>query len=205
MPIYSCRDGVHRREPEAEKGEDWANAQVLIVALARTGDRKAFAELVKRRQSWVRNLMRRACGDPTLADDLAQQVFLRAWRNIRRLRHAQRFDAWLRRLAINTWLEHLRRHDALRGADELDDAEPAPLPASGAAIDLDRALATLSEPTRLCIVLSYHEGMTHEEIAEHAGLALGTVKSHIRRGTQRLQRILSDYRHASSAESPHGG
>jgi len=60
-------------------------------------------------------------------------------------------------------------------------------------MDLDSALETLSDHVRLCVVLSYHEGMTHGEIAELTGLPLGTVKSHIRRGTQRLQQHLADY------------
>ena len=60
-------------------------------------------------------------------------------------------------------------------------------------MDLDRALAALPEPVRLCIVLSYHERMTHPEIAELTQLPPGTIKSHIRRGTHRLQELLSAY------------
>jgi RNA polymerase sigma-70 factor (ECF subfamily) len=172
--------------------------EALVVGLARTGDREAFAELVRRRQSWIRNLMRRCCGDESLADDLAQQVFLQAWRGISRLREPDRFGAWLKRLAINVWLQHARWHDVL---DQTDDAAelavPDPSPGAdraGTAADLDRALATLSSPVRLCIVLSYHEGMTHDEIAELTELPLGTVKSHIRRGTERLRRLLAAYR-----------
>ena len=57
--------------------------EAFVVSLARSGDRKAFEELVRRRQSPVRNLIRRFCGDPALADDLSQQVFLKVWLNIR--------------------------------------------------------------------------------------------------------------------------
>ena len=163
------------------------------MGLARTGDREAFAELVKRRQSWIRNLMRRCCGDATLADDLAQQVFLQAWRKISHVRQPGGFGAWLKRLAINVWLQHARKHDVMREADELNETELAHREKTSVAIDLDRALATLTGPVRLCVVLSYHEGMTHEEIADLANLPLGTVKSHIRRGTQRLQTLLSAY------------
>jgi RNA polymerase sigma-70 factor (ECF subfamily) len=60
--------------------------EALIVSLAARGDRDAFTDLVRRRQPWLRNLMRRCSGDSTLADDLAQRVFLKAWRNIRRLK-----------------------------------------------------------------------------------------------------------------------
>ena len=72
--------------------------------------------------------------------------------------------------------------------------------ATGVAVDLDRALATLSGQVRLCVVLSYHDGMTHAEIAGLIDLPLGTVKSHIRRGTQRLQQILSAYNEIAGPE-----
>ncbi len=172
-------------------------AEALVVGLARSGDRDAFADLVRRRQSWIRNLMRRWCADPTLADDLAQQVFLQAWRRIDQLDQADKFAAWLKRLAVNIWLQHLRKNDALRSAEEYSDKTdatgPPPQAVGGMAVDLDRALATLSAPARLCLVLSYSEGMTNGEIATLTGLALGTVKSHIRRGTQRLRELLSAY------------
>ncbi len=167
--------------------------EAVIAALARDGDRDAFAELVRRRQSWIRNLMRRLCGDAHLADDLAQQVFLQAWRNIGQLRQPGRFGAWLKRLAVTVWLQHVRRHDALVQAAEIDETAMAPPAAPGLAMDLDRALATLPEAVRLCIALSYHEGMTQDEIADLVGLPLGTVKSHIRRGAERLRQLLSAY------------
>lgn len=142
--------------------------------------------------------MRRCCGDATLADDLAQQVFLQAWRKISHLRQSDKFGAWLKRLAINVWLQHLRKNDVLRDADEHDEQGWTQPDAPGVSMDLDRALAALSIPVRLCVVLSYNEGMTHREIAEVTDLPPGTVKSHIRRGTQRLQELLSAYREALS-------
>jgi RNA polymerase sigma-70 factor (ECF subfamily) len=172
----------------------------LVVAVARTGDSSAFAELVRRRQSWIRNLMRRCCGDITLADDLAQQVFLQAWRKIHQLREPNRFGAWLKRLAITVWLQHLRVNDVLRHAEEHDETQTSRRDRTSLAIDLDRALRALSDPVRLCVVLSYREGMTHREIAELTDLPLGTVKSHIRRGTRRLQQLLSAYSATTHAE-----
>jgi RNA polymerase sigma-70 factor (ECF subfamily) len=178
----------------------YRSPEALVVGFARTGDSNAFAELVKRRQSWIRNLMRRCCGDVTLADDLAQQVFFQAWRKISSLREANRFGPWLKRLAVNVWLQHSRANDALRDADDYSEADAAHNESTGISMDLNRALATLSDPVRLCIVLSYHEGMTHGEIADMVDLPLGTVKSHIRRGTQRLQELLSAYVATPSAE-----
>jgi RNA polymerase sigma-70 factor (ECF subfamily) len=153
----------------------------------------------------MRNLMRRCCGDATLADDLAQQVFLQAWRKIPDLRQPNRIGAWLRRLAVTTWLQHLRRNDALKDADLLDDAaggvDADPADAAGIAMDLDRALTTLPHAVRLCIVLAYHDGLTQGEVADLIGLPLGTVKSHIRRGTRRLQVQLSAYDETSPTEA----
>jgi len=174
--------------------------EALIVALARTGDRDAFAELVQRRQVWIRNLMRRCCGDITLADDLAQQVFLQAWKDIRRLRNPRKFGPWLKKLAVNVWLQHLRKNDALHNAVEHDDSVSSVQNTPAVAMDLDRALDALSNPERLCIVLSYHEGMTHGEIAELTHFPLGTVKSHVRRGSEHLQQLLSAYAGNQSTE-----
>jgi RNA polymerase sigma-70 factor (ECF subfamily) len=176
--------------------------EALVVALACTGDRRAFAELVRRRQAWIRGLMRRLSSDATLADDLAQQVFLQAWRDIGSLRHPARFGGWLKRLAINVWRQHARKNDPLYHADELDTHSQAADPATALKMDLQSALATLAVPVRLCVVLSYHEGMSHAEIAELTELPAGTVKSHIRRGAQRLQTLLADYQQPPAGDLP---
>ena len=165
----------------------------VLIGLARTGSRDAFAEIVSRRQNRVRNLMRRCCRDPALADDLSQQVFLQAWQSLRQLEDPNRFAAWLKRLAINLWLQHKRRNDPLRDADPHDPGDAVIEEQPAIALDLDRALATLADDVRLCIVLGYYERMTHAEIAAFTGLHLGTVKSHIRRGTKKLQQELAAY------------
>ena len=171
--------------------------ETILVGLARNGDRKAFAELVRKRQVWIRTLMRRCCRDTTLANDLSQQVFVQAWQSIGQLRRGNRFAPWLKRLAVNTWLQHLRKKDPLRDAEEYADVTVAKQDSTGIAMDLDAALATLPDQVRLCVVLSYHERMTHDEIAALANLPLGTVKSHIRRGSQRLRELLSAYQESN--------
>ena len=167
--------------------------EVLVVSLASKGDRMAFADLVRRRQSWIRNLMRRCSGDVNLADDLSQQVFLQAWRKIRHIREPQKFGSWLKRMAINEWLQHKRKGDALLGAEGEEGITASRQDKTSIAIDLDRAMARLTAPVSMCIVLSYHERMTHDEIAELTGMQLGTVKSHIRRGSKQLRALLSAY------------
>lgn len=176
--------------------------EALIVGLAKTGDSDAFAELINRRQAWVRNLLRRYCGDPTLADDLAQQTFLQAWRDIKKIRDAHKFGGWLRKVAVNTWHQHLRKNDSLKNAQELGEEEAGQASTTGIGMDLDHALSLLNPDVRQCIILSYHEGMSHSEITALTGIPSGTVKSHIRRGTEKLKATLAAYTNTDSESSP---
>lgn len=164
-----------------------------VVALAINGDDGAFTELVRRRQKRVRDLLRRLCGNHALADDLAQKTFVRAWRGIRALRDPGAFGGWLKRVAVNEWLAEARRAAVPVDDDEgalLAAADPAPSPERIAGgIDLERALAGLGAAERLCVVLAHGEGMTHAEIAQATHLPLGTVKSHVLRGSEKLKRI----------------
>lgn len=176
--------------------------EAMLVSLARSGDRSAFEELVRRRQSQVRNLMRRFCNDNALADDLAQQVLMKVWLNIRKLRKVGAFNGWLKRLAVNVWLHYLRKNDALRGAGEYDGTADAQHETPAVGMDLDRALARLSTTVRTCVVLSYNEGMSHREIAHLTEMPLGTVKTHIRNGAQQLQQILSAYGGEGEVDTP---
>lgn len=174
--------------------------EVFLVSLARSGDRRAFAELVHRKQSAIRNLMRRCCNDYTLADDLTQQVFLKVWLGIRKLREAVAFNGWLKRVAVSVWLQHIRKKDALGSAGEMTGNETPKHDTTGMILDLDRALVKLPETVRLCVVLSYHEGMSHSEISKLTRLPLGTVKSHIRNGAHQLQEQLSAYGNPSEVD-----
>jgi RNA polymerase sigma-70 factor, ECF subfamily len=165
----------------------------VVIALACAGDELAFADLVRRRQHRVRKFMYHLCRRPSLGDDLAQQVFLRMWRSLGQLRTAAAFDGWLKRIMVTTWLEEVRR-DHLEYVEELDpDGAGTLREATHEQLDLDAALAKLPTDVRLCVVLAYNEGMSHPEIAQHTGLPLGTVKSHITRGAARLRDMLSTY------------
>lgn len=170
-------------------------AEAVVVALAITGDRSAFSELVWRRQAWLRSFLRRLCRDPQLADDLAQQVLLQAWRSLATLKSVTAFGSWLRRLAINAWLAHWRTA-AAAALDPLPEelaASAMLAPTMSERFDLDRALSHLTRDERLCVVLAYSEGMSHSEISAATSLPLGTVKSHVRRGAQRLRGLLHAY------------
>jgi RNA polymerase sigma-70 factor (ECF subfamily) len=171
-----------------------AASDEALVLLARDKDQQAFAVLVERHQQWLRNLLRRLSHDRALADDLAQQVLFQAWEALPDLQSGQALPAWLKTIAVHTWLKHVRRKDPLFKLDR-----DAPLPeeaienTSAMVLDLNRALAQLGEAVRLCVVLSYHEGMSHGAIAELTNLPLGTVKSHINRGSAQLRTFLAAY------------
>jgi len=172
-------------------------AEAAVVALAAAGDEGAFDELVRRKQSNVRSLMRYLSHDAHMADDLAQQVFIEVWKSLHRLNEAVAFNGWLRTIAVNVWLQHARKKDySLRHlTDSLDELPIATIdhPAHGRSIDLSAALSQLPAPVRLCIVLAYQEGLSHGDIATITGIPLGTVKSHVTRGGTRLRQLLSDY------------
>lgn len=125
---------------------------------------------------------------------------MQAWKKIRQLRQANTFAAWLKRLAITVWLQHQRRNDPLYDAANYEDTPTAQPDTTSLAMDLDQALTSLASPVRLCVVLSYHECMSHGEIAKVTELPLGTVKSHIRRGTQQLQLLLAAYQDTPRTE-----
>jgi len=185
---------THTR-PRDPRGRLEDAPEEYVVALAMSGDDGAYGELVRRRQKRVRDMLRRLCGNHALADDLAQTTFVQAWRGIRALRDPGAFGGWLKRVAVNAWLAEARRVPAPIDDDEdafLAAADPTPSPErSAGGIDLERALARLGPAERLCVVLAHGEGMTHAEIAEATGLPLGTVKSHVLRGRDRLRRIYS--------------
>jgi RNA polymerase sigma factor (sigma-70 family) len=168
-------------------------ADTLVIALACAGDDSAFAELLRRRQARVRKFMYHLCRQTALGDDLAQQVFVAAWRSLGRLRNAAAFDGWLKRIMVNVWLQEARRGKLAT----VSDAELADLAvqhdSTAARMDLDAALSTLPPGMRLCVVLAYSEGLSHPQIVVLTGLPLGTVKSHISRGAARLREILADY------------
>ena len=178
----------------------------LIARVIVQDDRHAFSELVRRYQSAVRATLRRlTAGNHALADDLAQETFLLAYRNLRSFRQEARFSTWLYRIATNAFLAHHRkRTEELLGDDDAavaedDDTRPEaghdagadPTRAASLKIDMERALAVLSEAERAAIVQCYHNDLSHEEAAYVLGCPVGTVKTHILRAKQKLKSSLA--------------
>jgi RNA polymerase sigma-70 factor (ECF subfamily) len=166
-------------------------AEATVVALAMAGDDLAFEELVRRRQSGLRSLLRRLCGNAALADDLAQQAFLQAWSKLATLRAPGAFGGWLKQVAVNTWLAQARQAPQPLSAEALE-LETGVEDDPSLALDLDRLLARLKGAERVCVVLAYAEGLTHPEIAAATGWPLGTVKSHVLRGSNQLREWLTE-------------
>jgi RNA polymerase sigma-70 factor (ECF subfamily) len=178
----------------------------LIARVVVQDDRHAFSELVRRHQSAVRATLRRlTAGNHALADDIAQETFMLAFRNLRSFRQESKFSTWLYRIATNAYLADTRkRKEELLGDrvadiadDDGDDAEhvaaggPDPARAATLSIDMDRALAVLSEGERAAIVQCYHNDLSHEEAAQVLNCPVGTVKTHILRAKQKLKSRLA--------------
>jgi len=169
-------------------------AEAALIVAAQARDQAAFGELVRRRQGWARALLRKMCNNHAEADDLAQEAFIKAWDRLKDLETPAAFPGWFRRIAVTTFLMAKRRQKAV--FEVIDDASPiadegsTPESQAGAKIDLEKALARLSDAERLCVTLNHGEGLSHGEIVEMTGLPLGTVKSHVLRGTEKLRRML---------------
>lgn len=174
---------------------------VLVARVLVADDRGAFATLVNRHQPGVRGLLRRLCGgDAALADDLAQESFVRAHRGLRRFRGTARLSTWLHRIAYNVFLDQARvagrRPAGTASPDESAPAADSPAALSEATLlryDLERAMIALPPAEAAALTLSYVHLFTHEEIAEVLGCPVGTVKTHIARGKQRLRAQLGDW------------
>lgn len=160
-----------------------------LAALALAGDDSAFAALVRLHQGALRGfLLRMTRGDHALADDLAQEAFLEAWRKIAQFRASGSFSGWLTRIAWSRFLMTARK----RKLELLEDAD-VPLAAeadSDMRLDLERAMTRLSGAERAAITLCDTLGHSHEEAAAILTMPLGTVNSHILRGHAKLRTLL---------------
>jgi len=176
---------------------------VELVARARAGSQEAFRELVVRFERPVYSLVARMVQDPALAEDLAQEVFLKAYRRLDTYDPQRKFSSWLFKIAHNTTIDHLRRHaletvplaaekDDERGglaavlADAASEDPAAAAERRDLARSLERAIARLRPEYRESVVLFYVEGASYQDICEATGLPLGTVKTNLHRARKEL-------------------
>ncbi|MCB9568464.1 MAG: sigma-70 family RNA polymerase sigma factor [Myxococcales bacterium] len=165
----------------------------LVSRACHFGDDRSFGELLRRHQGKVRGLLLRLAGDPTLADDLAQEAFLRAYRGLAGFEGRARFSTWVYRIAYNVYLNHRARtrvHAAL--PEGFENGTPAPESAmsqsrSDLRRDLEAAIGALPERYRAVIMLYYLEDVSYPEIAEILDLPIGTVKTHLHRAKRMLR------------------
>jgi RNA polymerase sigma-70 factor (ECF subfamily) len=164
------------------------------VRSAATGDAAAFERLYRRHLGRVYGLACRMAG-PRIAEELTQDVFVRAWQKLGLFRGDSAFGTWLHRLAVNVIVEHFRRQNTVRRreTDDLAELETAPAitAAPTARMGLDAALELLPPGARRVFVLFDVEGYTHPEIAALLGTSVGTSKTQLHRARMLLRTHLT--------------
>ncbi len=166
------------------------------IACAQQGDRQAFGELVRLHRPAVVNVVYRMCGDSAVAEEAAQEAFLRAWQHLGRYDPRFAFRNWVYRMALNAAVDALRRE---RPAADVD-AEPLVSGAEGPEARLERkqqaelvqrAVLGLPPASRAVLVLREYEGLSYQEIAQALDIPLGTVMSRLNYARGRLRQALS--------------
>src|SRR5919198_51279 len=187
-----------------------AEPSPALVRRAQAGERVALSELVQSQQTYVYSTAMSLMHNPAAAADMTQEAFIRLLRSLGTYRAETRFTTWLYRLVTNICLDGLRRRgrpveslDASPGEDEAlapgerladDDRWTHPderVELRESASEVRAALARLPTAQRVALTLHYFQDMRYEDIAETMDLPLNTVKSHIRRGKERLAVLLS--------------
>ena len=175
-----------------------------LVRSAQRGSEDAFEALVRAYEKRIYHLALRMCGNAEDAYEIAQEAFLAAWRGLRFFRGESSFSTWIYRLTTNAAIDFLRRRQRQEGGEavSLDDEDtflevpdPAPSPHRQAErLELREAVAqglqTLSPEHRQVLLLRELQGLSYEEIADCLDLEVGTVKSRIARGREKLRKYL---------------
>jgi RNA polymerase sigma-70 factor (ECF subfamily) len=169
----------------------------LLASRAADGDVAAYEVLYRKHVGRIHALCLRMVGDPGRAEDLTQDVFVRAFERLGSFRGESAFATWLYRVAINLVIESLRAQGRWkqRFESELEsDSDSRQLiarqAAAGSSLDLERAISSLPERARLVFILHDVEGYKHREIADLIGIAVGTSKAHLHRAREQLRREL---------------
>jgi RNA polymerase sigma-70 factor, ECF subfamily len=177
-----------------------------LIRKARAGDQDAFGQLVVMHADRVYGALRRFGLDPSQADEVAQEVFVRAWRGLPRFEERAQFSTWLYRIAFNEAKRRLARHAPPRAEPDPDRddpivslPDPPHLGPEAQTLDhefvqtLDRALAQLPAEWRTTVVLRDIEGLSTQEAAKIAGIGEAAFKSRLHRGRMRLRALLEPY------------
>lgn len=164
----------------------------LVRRIVAHQDMQAFGDLVKRHQSQVRNFLRRLTRDVTLAEDLAQDTFLHAWDKLHTYAGTGSVIGWLLRIAYTTFLQSKRKSkrylEVLQSAGHSQGTIDALVVRDcDEMTDLDGFLAVLGEEERAVLILSYACGLSHREIGDATSMPIGTVKSIIFRGKEKIR------------------
>jgi RNA polymerase sigma-70 factor (ECF subfamily) len=188
--VATIRRALVPRDPAAREQER------QLVVRAQAGDMAAFEELYRTHLGRVYALCYRMAGDATLAEELAQDVFVRAWQRLGTFRGESAFSSWLHPLAVNVALSERRarrrRTARMVGTDDPASFEkPDPRPSGPEpGFDLEKALDRLPPGARAVFVLHDVEGYRHDEIAEMTGVATGTSKAQLHRARRLLREAL---------------
>ena len=183
-------DGAGTRIPAMTASFD---SEADLVRRARRGDVAAFEELYRGHVGRIYAVSLRMVADPTLAEELTQEAFVRAWRKLASFRGSSAFGTWLHRLAVNVVLDALRARKRWR--ERFSEEPPARPPAAPprdpvGSVDLERSIAQLPPRARAVFVLHDIEGYKHREIARLLDLSVGASKAHLHRARRRLREEL---------------
>lgn len=171
-----------------------------IVRLVQGGEREAFAELVLRHQDMVFSMILRQTGDASLSEELAQEVFIQAYANIKKFRGDAKFSTWLVRIALNHTYSYYRTKSYKQRVQqesldeltlEIRDTSASDELALRASLQVYRfAIASLSEQLRDTVVLCCLEGYSYEEAAGILEVPVGTVRSRLNTARRKLRKTL---------------
>lgn len=178
-----------------DSGSEASVTTESLVELAQSGDARAFEALYRRLVGRIYALCLRMSRDPQRAEELTQDVFVRAWERIKSFRGESRFTTWLHRLAVNVVLQDGRAKGRRESREQLvGDPEEylgrVTREMPGTRVDIERAIAALPEGARTVLILRDIEGYKYDEIAEMQGVALGTVKAQIHRARKMMREKL---------------
>lgn len=177
--------------------------QALVTRVLLADDRRAFEQLLRRHQGMVRAQLRRLLhGDHAMADDLAQETFLLAWRKLDQFRGDARFSTWLYRIAYSCFLQAYRKKPWPSGDGDPEEIDhlPAPTHTVDLQMDLERAMRRLSAAEQTVLLHGVQLGLSHEETAYVLAMPLGTVKTHATRGKAKLKTWLAAWHSADDKE-----